>query len=120
MTAELIDLPLFEKPDRDKIQRDLSRLLSFLRGRGARTAREIQSVLFFRDGKVHEGNFRYIRELAEASEFAITSLNSGYILTDEATPEQINEFDGRLSSQVNKMTTRRIGTLKRWHARRAA
>ena len=119
MTAELMELPLFGHKAED-LAADVSRLLSFLRGRGARTAREIQSVLSFRDGKVNEGNFRYIRELCDASDFAITSLNSGYILTDEATPDQINEFDGRLSSQVNKMTSRRIGTLKRWHARRAA
>lgn len=91
---------------------DLAILVSYLRGRGWRTAREIQVVTAMND--------RYIREVAEHSDGGVIGSSQGYKLTEEATPEEINEWEGRYASQIERMTARRVKTLKAWHGRRAA
>jgi hypothetical protein len=104
-----LDLFRSSKPD---INADLERLASYLRGRGWRTAREITAVLGFND--------RYTRRIAELSDGALIGSDLGYKLTLEATPEEINEWEARYASQIDRMTARRVKTLKAWHSRRAA
>jgi hypothetical protein len=104
-------LDLFRSIKTD-INADLERLVAYLRGRGWRTAREIAAVIGFND--------RYTRRVAEFSEGAIIGSDLGYKLTGDATPEEINEWEGRYASQIERMTARRVKTLKAWHSRRAA
>jgi hypothetical protein len=114
MTAELLDLPgLFDRKGRN-IEADLSTLLAYLRGRGWRTAKDIAAhpELQFSD--------RYTRTLAEHSAGAVIGGDQGYKLTQDATPEEINEWKGRYQGQIRRMTERLISTEKAWHARRAA
>jgi hypothetical protein len=104
-------LDLF-RPIKADLNADLERLVAYLRGRGWRTAREVAAVIGFND--------RYTRRVAEYSDGSIIGSDLGYKLTLEATPEEINEWEGRYASQIERMTSRRVKTLKAWHSRRAA
>ena len=116
MSAVMLELPgLFGSgKTRKNMVADIETLISYLRGRGWRTAREIMShpELRFPD--------RYTRALAEHSAGAILGSDQGYKLTSEATPEELNEWKGRYQSQIRRMTERMIATERAWHARRAA
>jgi hypothetical protein len=104
-------LDLF-KPVKADIKADLDRLVAYLRGRGWRTAREIAAVVGFND--------RYTRRIAEFSDGTIIGSDLGYKLTQEATPEEISEWEARYASQIERMTARRVKTLRAWHSRKAA
>jgi hypothetical protein len=115
MTTETLDLPgLFSDRKGRNLVADLELLISYLRGRGWRTARDIAAhpELRFVD--------RYTRTLAEHSAGAIIGSDQGYKLTAEASPEELNEWKGRYQSQIRRMTERLISTERAWHSRRAA
>ncbi len=116
-TENQITLPLFRPKVADQ-QEDIARLIAFLRGRGTRTADEIQAVLRFGSGLVNETYRRYIRSLAAAAEYQIIGTAHGYKLTCEATPEEMNHWKARQLSQVEATQERIIKTEKVWHGRR--
>jgi hypothetical protein len=111
-----IDLPLFRPKVADH-KEDISRLISFLRGRGVRTADEIQATLKFGSGQVNETYRRYIRLLASESECQIIGTANGYKLTLEATPDEMSHWRARQEAQVEATQERIIKTEKVWHGR---
>ena len=110
MTSQF-SLPLFRTKQEDSAEH-YARLISFLRGRGWRTAKEIVLTL----GE-YPFTDRYIRKLAEKSEGAIIGSDLGYKLTAQATPEELNEWRGRYQSQIKRMTERLVRTENAWHSR---
>ena len=75
-------------------------------------------------GPVHARTFerrfdwsdRLCRAVAEASEGRVLSTNSGYLLTERATPEQFKQANGRIDAQGRKMLRRAIRERRVWHA----
>ena len=117
MNAEQPELPSFRPKVADQ-QEDISRLVSFLRGRGTRTADEIQAVLRFGSGHINETYRRYIRALAASAEYQIIGTAHGYKLTSEATPDEMNHWKARQLSQVEATQERIIKTEHVWHSRK--
>jgi hypothetical protein len=90
-------------------QDEVTRLVQLLAASGTwMTAREITEQLGWSDRKT--------RDLASHSAGQIISGNSGYKHTRHATPEELNEFYGRLVSQAKSMIQRAIKAKRVHHA----
>jgi len=108
------DTPTFPglfKKDRNT-DADFMRLSNYLERRGWRTAKEIESVLGFAD--------RYTRILAAESKGQIIGSSTGYKLTRETTPEEMNEYRGRQQAQIRATADRLSMTERVWHSREVA
>lgn len=102
--TEQLELTDYTRPaDQDEV----SRLVQLLAAAGTwLTAREIRDQIGWSDRKV--------REIASQSQGQIISGNSGYKHNRHATPEELNEFYGRMVSQGKEMIKRAI-LAKRTH-----
>ncbi len=81
-------------------------MLANLRGCGWQTSKEL--------GAHSEANKRVLRAIAEASEGQIISGQKGYMLTLEATPEDVRDA-GWLKSQGEKMLNRWLQIQRVYH-----
>ena len=111
MIADTPCFPGLFRKDRNT-DADFMRLSNYLERRGWRTAKEIESVLGFAD--------RYTRILAAESKGKIIGSSTGYKLTHEATPEEMNEYRGRQQAQIRATADRLSMTERVWHGREAA
>lgn len=100
----------FESPAPRVTSTEVAVLIAVLSGQGWVTAKQLRA----------SWTDRQLRALASASEGRIVSGQKGYKLTSDATPEEMNEFIGRMSSQETEMKRRRMETERVWHARRTA
>lgn len=88
---------------------EVARLISLLSASGTwLNAREITEQLGWSDRK--------IRDLASHSDGRIISGNSGYKHTRHATPDEMQEFYGRLVNQAKVMIQRAIKAKRTHHA----
>ncbi len=81
-------------------------MIANLRGRGWQTSKQL--------GALTEANKRILRAIAEASEGEILSGQKGYMLTREATPDDLKQA-GWLKSQGQKMLERWTAIQRVWH-----
>lgn len=93
---------------------EVTRLIQLLAASGTwMTAREILEQLGL---PVTESGKRHLRDLAEHSKGDIVSGNAGYKHNQHITPDELDEFWGRMVSQGKKMIERAILVKRKHHA----
>lgn len=93
---------------------EVSRLVDLLHAAGTwMTAHDILEQLGL---PVTESAKRHLRELAEHSQGEIVSGNSGYKHNRHITPEELDEFWGRMVSQGKKMIARALLVKRKHHS----
>ena len=85
---------------------DVEKVIAELRGKRWQTSRQL--------GFETESDKRILRAIAEASDGEILSGQKGYLLTREATPDDLKQA-GWLKSQGQKMIDRWTAIQRVWH-----
>jgi hypothetical protein len=113
-TAPQLELPLFAKISRGQLtEQHIEEVCRFLRGRGWTLAMEI--VQRFGIEGDEESAKRAVRLIADRSSPRILSSQKGYMLTEEATPQDFRLATVGWKKMRDSLDRRLIEVTKHWH-----